>query len=313
MTDVSLGNHHPLAGHRIGLFGKGGSGKSTAAVLLARALRQRGYDVCLLDADSTNLGLPQALGIDRAPVPLLDYFGGMIFSGGVVTCPVDDPTPLIGADLVLEELPRHYYGRSPDNIILLTAGKLGGMGPGAGCDGPIAKIARDLRVVSREGPPVMLLDFKAGFEDSARGAITSLDWAVVVVDPTVASVEMAAHMRDLVAQVQSGALPATRHLERPELVALANQLFREAPIKGVLFVLNRVREGEVEAYLRQKLAERGIQAIGVIPEDPAVSVAWLKGAPMTGALLAGCAGRIVVALEAAEAGARHVVERVPGG
>lgn len=297
-------NHHPLAGQRIGLFGKGGSGKSTAAVLLARALRSRGYDVCLLDADSTNLGLPQALQIDREPVPLLDYFGGMIFSGGLVTCPVDDPTPLVGGDVTLDDLPRHYYGRSPDGIILMTAGKIGGMGPGAGCDGPIAKIARDLRVVSRDGPPVMLLDFKAGFEDSARGAITSLDWALVIVDPTVASVEMAAHMRDLVTQVQAGALPATRHLERPELIALANRLFREAPIKGVLCVLNRVREGEVEAYLRQKLAERGIQPIGTIPDDPAVSVAWLKGTPLAAAALADSAGSVVGALEAAEAGAR---------
>ncbi len=46
-----------LAGKRIGVLGKGGSGKSTVAVLMARALRGCGYQVCILDADSTNAGI----------------------------------------------------------------------------------------------------------------------------------------------------------------------------------------------------------------------------------------------------------------
>ena len=50
----------------------------------------------ILDADSTNLGMPGALGLTSEPEPLLDLFGGMAFSGGRVTCPVDDPTPLPG-------------------------------------------------------------------------------------------------------------------------------------------------------------------------------------------------------------------------
>ena len=77
-----------LAGKRIGVFGKGGCGKSTAVVLLARALKDRGYEICVLDADSTNIGLDQALGLDKFPESLIDYFGGMVFSGGAVTCPV---------------------------------------------------------------------------------------------------------------------------------------------------------------------------------------------------------------------------------
>jgi energy-coupling factor transporter ATP-binding protein EcfA2 len=55
----------PLTGQRIGLFGRGGSGKSTCTVLLAKALARAGYAVCVVDADSTNEGLPQALGADK--------------------------------------------------------------------------------------------------------------------------------------------------------------------------------------------------------------------------------------------------------
>ena len=40
----------PLAGARLGFFGKGGAGKSTVVVLLARALRDRGYQVVVVYA-----------------------------------------------------------------------------------------------------------------------------------------------------------------------------------------------------------------------------------------------------------------------
>lgn len=269
-----------LSGKRIGVFGKGGSGKSTAVVLLARALRDRGYDVCVLDADSTNVGLHQALGLEQAPASVLDYLGGMVFSGGPVTCPVDDPTPLPDADLRVDQLSGEYYGRNDEGVLFLTAGKIGDLGPGAGCDGPVAKIARDLKVHQNGERPLTLIDFKAGFEDSARGALTNLDWIIVIVDPTTAAIQMAAHMKNMVDQLRRGGLPATRHLETPELVELANQLFRQATVKDVLTVVNRVKDDEMERYLRAKLAEKGIEPIGVIHEDPSIPMSWLEGTPV---------------------------------
>ena len=253
-------------------MGKGGSGKSTATVLLARALRKRGYDVCILDADSTNVGLHQALGLDNPPASLIDYFGGMVFSGGSVTCPVDDPTPLPGAEVALDQLSDRYYARNQAGIFLLTAGKLGDKGPGAGCDGPINKIARDFKVHTEGTSPITLVDFKAGFEDSARGAITSLDWVVVVVDPTNAAVQMAIHMKKMVDQIKAGSPPATSHLESPEMVELAQRIFREAKVKDVLVILNRIRDEEMESYLRAKLQQGGIKPIGAIREDPAIII-----------------------------------------
>jgi CO dehydrogenase nickel-insertion accessory protein CooC1 len=269
-----------LAGKRIGIFGKGGSGKSTVAVLLAKGLSARGYAVCLLDADSTNVGLHRALGLAQGPAPLLDHYGGMIFSGGLVTCPVDDPLPLADAEVSPASVPAAYRSQTPDDILLLTAGKIGGLGPGAGCDGPIAKIARDVRVHGNGVEPVTLLDFKAGFEDLARGAVTSLDWAMVVVDPTVAAVEMAAHIQSLVREIQAGGLPATRHLEDPALVEAANRLYSQARIRGVYVVMNRVQDARMEQYLRERLDEHGVEAFAVIPANHAIARAWLGGEPL---------------------------------
>jgi len=282
--------------------GKGGSGKSTTTVLIARVLRERGYDVCILDADSTNVGLHQALGLDNPPESLIDYFGGMVFSGGSVTCPVDDPTPLPGAEVALDQLSDGYYGRNQEGILLLTAGKMGDKGPGAGCDGPINKIARDFKVHTEGTSPITLVDFKAGFEDSARGAITSLDWVVVVVDPTNAAVQMAIHMKKMVDQIKAGSPPATSHLESPEMVELAQRIFREAKVKDVLVILNRIRDEEMENYLRAKLQQGGIKPIGAIREDPAIIITWLRGTPLEGTETRKDIEDIVDAMEAAEKG-----------
>lgn len=272
---------HTLAGMKIGLFGKGGSGKSTVTALLAKELAEQGYEVTILDADSTNVGLHQVLGIDRPPAPLMDYFGGAVFRGGIVTCPVDDPTPLSDAVIRWETLADSYCARTPNGIRYLVAGKIGDQGPGAGCDGPVAKIARDVTI---DGPPdrvVTLVDFKAGFEDSARGVITSLDWAIFVVDPTNAAIQMAVDMQHMVTQIQAGELPATEHLESPEMVEEANALFRNASIRGVLFVLNRVTSQQMEDYLRSKLEEHDLNPLGVIHADPAIAMAWLTGSALT--------------------------------
>ena len=292
--------HANLAGKRIGVVGKGGSGKSTLTILLASELRVRGYEVCILDADSTNIGLHQALGIPNPPSSLIDYFGGMVFSGGSVTCPVDDPTPLLGAEISMDQLPHEYMTRNPEGIILLSAGKIGDLGPGAGCDGPINKIARDLRIRADGTPPVTLVDFKAGFEDAARGAITGLDWILVVVDPTNAAIQMAIHMKAMVNQMKAGNPPATEHLEDPELVKLARSIFRESKIRDVMAVLNKVRDEEMEEYLRSELDAAGVCVIGAIKEDPSVTITWLRGTRLEGDDLISETERVVDALEAAD-------------
>jgi CO dehydrogenase nickel-insertion accessory protein CooC1 len=144
----------------------------------------------------------------------------------------------------------------------------------------VAKVARDFRIYIQNDAPVTLMDFKAGFEDTARGALTSLDSAIVVVDPTIASVELAASMKHMVEQIKADVLPATSHLENPELIAWANKIFVEASIDEVWFVLNRVQSAEEEKYLRQRLEEKGIEPVGVIHQAPSISLAWLKGMPI---------------------------------
>lgn len=274
---MSSGN---LQGLRTGIVGKGGAGKSTLTVLLANGLRSRGYSVVVLDADSTNLGLDEALGIDRPPSTLIEYFGGTVFAGGAVSCPVDDPTLLTGAHLSLDDLPEKFFSLSREGIVYLVAGKVGQDGPGSGCDGPISKIVRDLRMVDGGQEPVLLIDFKAGLEDVARGVIVSLDQLIVVVDPTGASVRLAAEMAEGVRRLRSGIRPATRHLERQDLVEIAERNFAEARNPDLFILLNRVSNPQIEKKLQERLGDLGMQPVGTIPDDPEIAAAWLDGTPL---------------------------------
>ncbi len=266
-----------LEGKRIGIFGKGGSGKSTVTVLLAKALADRGYTVCVLDADSTNFGLPQALGFNDSPRPLLDYFGGMVFQGGRVTCPVEDPFPLQNAGIELSDFSKEYFVRSDKGVSLFSAGKICDKGPGAGCDGPMAKIARDAKFTFREKPVVTLIDFKAGFEDSARGAITSMDYAIVVADPSRTSVEVAFYMKEMVRQIKEGVLPSTEHMQDTEDIKMARAVFKDSKIQDVFLILNKIAGKEMEEFLCGKLKELGMDPIGIVHSDPGIMENWMRG------------------------------------
>lgn len=271
-----------LRGKRLGVFGKGGAGKSTVVTLLAAALKERGYVVVVLDADSTNEGLHKGLGMSQPPRSLLEYFGGMVFGGGQVTCPVDDPTPLPNATCDLQDLGTEYYSGNPGEVIMLSAGKVSGLGAGSGCDGPISKIVRDISLTGFGRREVTLVDFKAGFEDIARGVITSVDIALVVVDPTIAALGMAVRMKRMLEFVKAGHGPSTAHLDDPRLVEWANRFFREARIERMVVLLNRIDTPETEAYLRDALEREGIIPVGVIREDRAIAHAWLKGESLGG-------------------------------
>jgi CO dehydrogenase nickel-insertion accessory protein CooC1 len=280
LEQIKMTKYHIFEGKKIGVFGKGGAGKSTFTTLFAQRLAESGLTVCVLDADSTNYGLSGAMGVSTPHQSLLDFFGGMVFSGGDVTCPVDDPTPLANPTISLQDLPAEYRSHNNQNIVLLTGGKIAVLGAGAGCDGPVSKIARDLEIKHEDGDPVTLVDFKAGFEDSARGVITGLDYGIVVIDPTTASIQLAEDMQRMLDQVHNLRPPATAHLESPDLAAAAQKIYRESKIKDLFFILNKIPDHDTENYLRSKLESKHIQADAVLPVDPVLSCAWLEENPL---------------------------------
>jgi len=272
-----LNKNKPLNEKRIGIFGKGGAGKSTITYLLSNGFLRNQYTPIVLDADSTNLCLSRIFQIQRPPRPLIDYFGGTVFHGGRVTCPVDDPAPLEGAVVDLNSLDDEFFVCNPHGIYFFSVGKIGGEGPGAGCDGPVAKIARDFRVKVHTQNPVTLIDFKAGLEDIARGVITSLDLVLFVVDVNLVSVEMAANIQDIVRNISLHKMPATAHLKDSNLVNWANRYYQNAHIAQLRFILNKIASIDEEKTITRLLEGKGIFPSCIIKEDSSIKTAWLNG------------------------------------
>lgn len=127
-----------------------------------------------------------------------------------------------------------------------------------------------------------MIDVKAGLEDSARGVITSMDWIITVVDPTVASIQIAADIKTLISQIKAGGSPLTEYLESSELVERAKQIYKEARIKASFALLNKIRDKQTEDYISRKLEEKGVTPVGVIYEDSSISLSWLEGKPLEG-------------------------------
>lgn len=264
----------PLSGMRILVCGKGGSGKSTLVTLMTRVLRDRGYRVHVVDGDASNPGLYWMLGFEKAPEPLMDFYGGKHFSGGKVTCPVDDPTPLLRGEISLDELPREYFVEK-EGLTFFRVGKIEGVFEG--CDGPESKVARDFKI---PGDHVTLIDVVAGLEHFGRGVEMNVDGVVAVVDPTSTSLMLAEVAKRMVEEMKRGAEPATAHLESADDVEMAKKLAKSAKIKYLWVILNKIRSKKIESLMRERLKEYGIDPIGSIHEDLEILESSLGGASL---------------------------------
>jgi CO dehydrogenase maturation factor len=241
----------PLAGMRVLICGKGGSGKSTVVSLMARVLGEKGYSVLALDGDASNPGgLARLLsGLEQCPKPLIDFFGGRT----CVTCPVDDPTPLTRKGdttaltdnhIMLDELTPDYYHRE-GNVTLCQVGKI--RGAYEGCDGPMSKVTRDF-VVRGEG--VTLIDVEAGVEHFGRGIAQNVDVVLVVVDPTFESFSLARRVKELCDQMD---------------------------IANVWAILNKVESDAMGTRMIKALDDGKVSVLGLVHHDIGVVEAGLAG------------------------------------
>ncbi|WP_066638499.1 nucleotide-binding protein [Desulfolucanica intricata] len=247
--------------------GKGGSGKSVLTTLLARAAATGGYQVVVVDADESNLGLSRMLGMTPPAMTLLDYLGGKKEVGGKLRQAVSQKQKEVEFSLL-----RDAESLDPDcvstveGISLVTVGKVHHVKEGCAC--PMGVIAREYFSKVSGEKQLVLVDTEAGIEHLGRGIDAAADVVLVSVDPSF------------------------------ESVLLAEKIFTMTGWANIrcLAVISKA-DPDTVPVIQAELEKRGINAVGVIPADRQVAEACLSGKPVAGGLAGQAVAELLAYLE----------------
>lgn len=228
---------------RLGVVGKGGVGKTTAAAMLARGYAERGRRVVAIDTDSNpNLGVSLGLSLPETEA-----------------IPVLPRSLLVGArgDRTAQELVDQYGRDTPAGVRLLSAIRVTQAGAGCTCGGH-ATVRSFLGEVLSEQADVTVVDMEAGLEHLSRsgGTLADADVLLVVMEPSQKSVVTAARTRALGEEL---GIPRTYGLG------------------------NKAHLPEDAEFFARSCAAHGVPLIGVLPYDSSVVDADRAGAAVVSA------------------------------
>jgi CO dehydrogenase maturation factor len=246
---------------KIAVCGKGGSGKSVVTALLASGIRKRGRQVLVVDSDESNTGLHRMLGFNIAPDPLIDFMGGKKKVEEDILDEIRSGVPegsvqVFNQELSVAEIPAQYI-RQRDGINLVVIGKI--LMALEGCACPMGIVSRSFLKKVRLGTnELAIVDLEAGVEHFGRGVETSIDFVLVVVDPSLDSLEVAGRIHLLSSQLAIG---------------------------DVWAVLNKIPSEKFAARLTTELNQRGVSVIGSIAHDPEIFESCLEGRPLSGGMI----------------------------
>jgi CO dehydrogenase maturation factor len=234
---------------KIEISGKGGSGKSTLSVLLARSFAKLGYRILLVDGDESNVGLENLVGISP-PVHLLEYLGGKKGFKEKLNQQMimGNPAGIFSGKQRIKNIPGECIASS-DGIDLLIIGKIHHFGEGCAC--PIGILSKKfLSSIDMGENEIIIMDTEAGVEHFGRGVAGECDLVLGVIDPTAESFNLARKMDSMAAKAD----------------------------KELYFILNKV-DPSIEPVMRQHLDEKKI--IGSIPKDDLIFMESLEGRKLT--------------------------------
>lgn len=257
---------HPLVGIRFGVVGRPGSGRTTLAVLLARELAGRGYGVCFVDADESPGDSWRAFGLEGEPDSLMGFLAEAGTEPEARRIPYGGLELLAPIPILLEELPERVLAKTPEGILFLS---LENAGPKEPPGGPAQEWApQDIRIEGDRTLPVTIFKLEASRQAPPPDLLASLDWLLVVVDPTFSSVELAADMGERIVRLQreepAGALaPEPAPGGDPQ-----GSTFGSGHHMGLLTVLNHIPDPETEQFFFTAISQQAhVQPIGAIRED----------------------------------------------
>lgn len=229
---------------KLAISGKGGVGKTTFAALLARSLDKQGKHVLAIDADP-DANFAAALGIKHSDkiIPISEM-------KDLVTERTGAKPGTIGGFFKLnpkvDDLPDALSVKL-GNIKLM---RLGGVPKGGGgCICPESTLLKALVmhiVLARD--EVVVLDMEAGIEHLGRATAQAVDKLIIVVEPGRRSIDTAANIKKLAAEIN---------------------------LDNIAVVGNKIRSEKDELFLKKHLSD--FEFIGFLPYEDALIEADLEG------------------------------------
>ncbi len=227
---------------KIAVSGKGGVGKTTLALLLARHFRDRGIGVILVDADPDG-NLAAGLGVDPESVVPVSAMKELIAER---TGARPGAAGFFKLNPRVDDLP-DTVATEKDGIRLLVMGTV--RKGGGGCVCPESALVRALMAhLVLERDEVVIMDMEAGIEHLGRGTARAVDILIVVVEPGRRSIETAHRVRQLAADIG---------------------------LTRIGVVGNKVRNAREESFLRDAMPD--FDFLGFIPYSEAVIQADMGG------------------------------------
>jgi len=217
----------------IALSGKGGSGKTTIASLILRALVERtGKSVLAVDADpNATLGLALGLTVDRTAAEVRED----ALERRLQTSPGMDRQRAI-------EYALHQCLVEHTGFDLVAMGRP----EGPKCYCYVNHLLRAYLDTISADYTYVLIDNEAGMEHLSRRTTTDVDILIVVAEPTAVGLRSAKRVYEAVA-----GLPID--VRRSQLV------------------LSRVRSEGLSGAIEQQVADLGLTVAGIVPHDEALT------------------------------------------
>jgi CO dehydrogenase maturation factor len=230
----------------IAIVGKGGVGKTTVAALFIKLLSQKGL-VLAVDADpSTNLNQALGLSVDdsRTVGRIREEMAEDVSKGRF--------SPVVSKQ-------EYLFGKIIESLVESKGFDLLAMGrpEGPGCYCASNRFLRDSldKLVQDYKYNYIVMDCEAGMEHISRQTTRDVDVLLIMSDPTIRGVTVAARMKKLIEELRSN-------------------------MGKVGLIINRVR-GELSPEMNKAIDESGLQVIALIPEDPEMAGLEMSGRPVT--------------------------------
>ncbi len=228
---------------KLAISGKGGAGKTTVAVFLARYLVEQGRPVILIDADpDANTAMTLGLDPSHQPEPISEL-KDLIFER---TGAKGTGGEFFSLNPRVDDVPERY-AVDAGGIKVLRMGRLAR--GGAGCFCPENAFLKSLLAhLLFADDQVVIMDMEAGVEHLGRGTAQGVDRMLVVVEPGQRSIQTALTIKRYAADIG---------------------------IRDVAVVVNKIRSEEEVQAIRQHL--EGLPVVGRFPYMDSVIAADLDG------------------------------------